>query len=776
MKLSELSNPVETLGGIGPAATRQFARLNIFTVSDLLSTYPRDYEDRSCRIPLKDFALHPKVHTICKVTAHEWFGYGRMRTLKIAVTDGTAEAWLIAFNRAFLEKSLPEGSIISVTGHFEVRYNELQCTSFEAERLSYEGELSEYENAGIPGSGVLPVYPLTEGLSQKNYRKAVVQALKLYGKALDDELPTELYEERKLLHKADALNKIHCPSSIDEAAAARKTFIYEELYQFEYALAKRVKEHRGKLLQPEESDCFPDELKSGENNNDCKEKAAEKNSFTEKEIKAVKDTSASETENEDIFTQKLSPRQKQLLQRLGFELTSDQKKVIAEMNSDIDRSAEEFNTLKNNPELLTHTPFSMQRLLQGDVGSGKTLVCFFVALRIIDYGGQCALMAPTELLARQHAENAALLLEPLDVRVAFLTGNVKAKGRGPLLDSLKNGTINIVIGTHALFSHNVIYKNLQLAVIDEQHRFGVTQREAIVAKGRTSNGKYAHSPDLLMMSATPIPQSLALTVFGDLDVSSIHTMPSGRKEIKTYLSVEGHESNVYEAVRKELQNGRQAYFVYPLINALPAKEDAGSAETGSSLTDESLELSESSGSENNIKAAEEMFKFLSQKVFPEYKCALVHGQIDDESQNKILTSFQKNEIQILVATTVVEVGVDVANATCMVIEKADRFGLAQLHQLRGRVGRSSLQSYCFLVYSKNITETGILRMKALRQNTDGFVIAEEDFRLRGPGEILGTAQSGNFTLGIADPVRDKEILKLARYDAIKALKDEEHLQ
>lgn len=742
MKLSELSNPIETLGGIGPASCKQFARLNIFTVSDLLSAYPRDYEDRSCRVPLKDFALHSKVHTICKVTAHEWFGYGRMRTLKIAVTDGTADAWLIAFNRAFLEKSLPEGSIISVTGHFEVRYNELQCTSFEAERLSYEGELSEYENSIIPGSGVLPVYPLTEGLSQKNYRKAVAQALKLYGKAMDDELPAELYKERNLLHKAEALYKIHCPSSLEEAAAARKTFIYEELYQFEYALAKRVKEHRGKLLQPEESDFFADELKSDENKNSGKE------------------TNASVTVDEELFLSRLSPRQKQLLQRLGFELTPDQKKVIAEMNDDIDRSAQEFNTLKNNPELLTHTPFSMQRLLQGDVGSGKTLVCFFVALRIIDYGGQCALMAPTELLARQHAENAALLLEPLDVHVAFLTGNVKAKGRGPLLDALKNGTVNIVIGTHALFSHNVIYNNLQLAVIDEQHRFGVTQREAIVAKGRTSNGKYAHSPDLLMMSATPIPQSLALTVFGDLDVSTIHTMPSGRKEIQTYLSVEGHESNVYEAVRKELKAGRQAYFVYPLINAQLSQEDAGSGEEEN----------------NEVKAAEDMYKFLSEKVFPEYKCALVHGQIDDEIQNEILSSFQKNEIQILIATTVVEVGVDVANATCMVIEKADHFGLAQLHQLRGRVGRSSLQSYCFLVYSKNITETGILRMKALRQNTDGFVIAEEDLRLRGPGEILGTAQSGNFTLGIADPVRDKEILKLARYDAITALKAEEYLQ
>lgn len=750
MTVSELTNPVETLGGIGPAATKQFARLNIFTVADLLTTYPREYEDRSSRVYLKDFATHQKVHTICKVMAHEWFGYGRMRTLKIAVSDGTADAWLIAFNRAFLEKSLPEGSIISVTGHFDVKYNELQSSSFEAERLAYDGELSEYENRIIPGSGVLPVYPLTEGLSQKNYRKAVAQALKLYGKSVQDELPAHIYEQRHLLHKVDALRMIHAPVSTEETLAAKKSLIYEELYKYEYTLGKRIYLHRGVL--------------NGGTSLQTEVSLAQQGDGLQ--------TSAVSSEQ---FAKKLSPRQQRLLERLSFDLTDDQKKVILEMNEDIDRSAEEYNLLKNTPQKLTRTPFSMQRLLQGDVGSGKTLVCFFVCLRIIDYGGQCALMAPTELLARQHAENAASLLEPLEVKVAFLTGNVKAKGRGPLLEALRNGSVNIVIGTHALFSTNVIYKNLQLAVIDEQHRFGVTQRESIIAKGRFSNGQYAHSPDLLMMSATPIPQSLALTVFGDLDVSSIHTMPCGRKPIQTYLSVQGHESNVYEAVRKELKTGHQAYFVYPLIEEgeSSGEEYEGMANISSPQNSNSLQnsafIQNSRSAEDCRKSAEGMFEFLSTKVFPEYKCGLVHGKIDDENQNEILSKFQKNEIQILVATTVVEVGVDVSNATCMVIENADRFGLAQLHQLRGRVGRSSLQSYCFLVYGKNITETGIARMKALRQNTDGFVIAEEDLKLRGPGEILGTAQSGYLTLGLADPVRDKDILMQARYDAFSEL-------
>jgi len=472
-----------------------------------------------------------------------------------------------------------------------------------------------------------------------------------------------------------------------------------------------------------------------------------------------------------------------MLERLPFALTDGQISVIKEMDTDIDKSAEECNLMMNKPQSLTRTPFSMQRLLQGDVGSGKTLVAFFVCLRVIDYGGQCALMAPTELLSRQHAENAATLLEPLGVKVAFLTGNLKAAGRAPLLDALKSGDINIVIGTHALFSKNVMYKNLQLAVIDEQHRFGVTQRESIVAKGRISNGNFAHSPNLLMMSATPIPQTLALTAFGDLDVSSIHTMPLGRKQIQTYLSVEGHEMNVYKEVLKQLNEGHQAYFVYPRISEDSSGTSQDTAQINSK--EENFQPAEYESNQNNceqtntskkeaLKSAEEMYSYLQKNIFTKYKCALIHSKVDEEEQNKILEYFRLNKIQVLVATTVVEVGVDVPNATCIVIEHADRFGLAELHQLRGRVGRSSLQSYCFLLYSKNITQTGIERMKAIRQNSDGFVIAEEDLKLRGPGEVNGTAQSGDLSLNIADLVRDRDILTLARYDAFSRVKQEKN--
>ena len=738
MKLSELGASVDGLPGVGPNTSRLFAKLGIFTVADLLSTYPRSYDDRTKRVPLKDFASG-KVHTICTVTAHDWFGYGKMRTLKIAINDGTASAWLIAFNRPFLEKSLSEGSVIAVTGKFEVKYNSLQSSSFEAQKIADSGELDDFASSPIPNSGLLPVYPLTEGLSQKNLRKTISAALRQYARGIEDEIPSNIIEERKLLHKSDAIMQIHCPTDLSQMQEARRTLIYEELYHFEYKMAQRALDHRGKLPSLEQSAVF---------------EAAGKSTDSSSVPSAAPffETPAITREN---FEVQLSPRQKELYSRLPFSLTQGQMAAIAEMNMDVDRSQDECNWMLNKPEKLTRNPFSMQRLLQGDVGSGKTLVAFFVCLRTIDYGGQCVLMAPTELLAKQHAENAAKLLEPIGVKVAFLTGNTKASGRTPLINALKNGVVNIAVGTHALFSRNIQYKNLQMAVIDEQHRFGVVQRESIVEKGRQSQGEYTHTPDVLMMSATPIPQTLALTVFGDLDVSTIRTMPEGRKPVKTYLTVMGHESNVYEAVRKELGAGHQAYFVYPRIS-----DGAGDGET-------QTELDFHGG---GLKNAEDMFKLLSEKVYPEYKCALIHSKVDEDEQTRILREFRDNEIQILVATTVVEVGVDVPNATCIVIEHADRFGLAELHQLRGRVGRSSLQSFCFLIYGKNISEDGKLRMKALHESTDGFVIAEEDLKLRGPGQVSGTAQSGYLTLGIADLARDKDLLTLARYDAICELK------
>ena len=737
MKVSDIKTPVSSITGIGPQLTKTLAKVNIFTVGDLLQYFPRDYEDRTRKVTFSERGQNGKVHTVAQVIQHEWFGYGRMKTLKIIVNDGTGTAELICFNRAFLEKSLVPGTIVTVTGKFEVKYGKLQSTAFEVvkhedtrhselvsespSRSRNEFGMTDLVNITPKESGIIPVYPLTEGLTQKAIHKAVSQALQQYAHGIEDELPPELIEKHQLLAKQDAIRLIHRPADMAQAAAARHTLVYEELFHFQSIIAKRVVERKGLSV-----------FESGET-------AGSQGGFDKLNHPNV---------DISTFTDSLSPLQKDFFDSLPFPLTDDQRAVIYEMDAEIDRSYMERERILNQldrgmPPPITPS-FTMARLLQGDVGSGKTLVSLFLCLRIISWKGQCAFMAPTEILARQHAETTAKLLAPLGVRAAFLTGNIKAKGRTPLLKALKDGEIDIVIGTHALFSSQVEYKDLELAVIDEQHRFGVLQRQAIIEKGRksvVSAGSITPSctfePNLLMMSATPIPQSLALTVFGDLDISSIHTMPAGRKPITTYLVKEGNEMNAYEAVRKELAQGHQAYFVYPAID-----------------------------SDENIKSAERAFAHLRDHIYPQYKCALVHSKVDEEEQVNILHAFRDGAIQVLAATTVIEVGVDVPNATCMVIEQADRFGMAQLHQLRGRVGRGDAQSYCFLIYSKDITETGIERMKALRQSTDGFYIAEQDLKTRGPGELNGTVQAGELGFRVADLSRDMEVMQQARSDAL----------
>ena len=711
---------------------KQLANLNVWTIGDLLGYYPRSYKDRTKKVSLSQFETAREVHTIASVTGHEWFGYGRMKTLKILIKDSTARAELICFNRPFLEKVFPVGAVIAVTGSFFVKYNALQSSAFEAELIAESGALEEYETAAIPGSGILPVYKLTSGLTQKKISKAIAAALSQCGAAIDNDLPGDIIERRDLMQKRDAIRTIHQPKDFGQLESARRTLIYQELFDMQKAVLKRAVEHKGALPAAQISETAIDS--------------------TPKTGAATEDGGKAKN---DAPKNAFSPRQAALLERLPFALTKDQMAVITQINADIDRGYDERAKLLKAQDcgaaVSNKAPWTMQRLLQGDVGAGKTLVALFACLRVVDWGGQCAIMAPTEILAKQHAETSARLLEAVGVRVAYLSGSISAAQRSPLLKALKSGDINILIGTHALFSKTTVYKDLQLVIVDEQHRFGVMQRQAIVEKGRAvAAGESVYvSPHLLMMSATPIPQSLALTVYGDLDVSVIKSLPAGRKPITTYLVAQGHESNAYGAVAKELQKGRQAYFVYPAIG-----DDCG----------DNFGLEENSG-DNGIKSATDAFENLSKNVFPGYKCALLHSKIPEEEQSKILEDFRQNKIQILAATTVVEVGVDVPNATCMVIEQADRFGLAQLHQLRGRVGRGSEQSYCFLIYSKNISQNGIERMKILRQSADGFYIAEEDLKLRGPGQINGTAQSGALELGLADLSRDRDLLMLARLDA-----------
>jgi ATP-dependent DNA helicase RecG len=697
--LRELTVGVDRIKGAGPAKLKPLASLGIRSAADLLTHYPRTWEDRSLRVPISEAARAAaasagvRVCTTARVVGHDWLrfgGGGRGGTLKAYIDDGTGRAALVCFNRPFLEKQLAVGGLYHIYGDFAYKYGQLQSTAFEfAPARPDAGHPDTEQPDSVSGTSaffqIQPVYPLSAGLTQNFMRGLVRNALRQYAAPLENELPASVITRDGLLPKNRALAALHFPASMDELALAKKTLVYEELFYLELMVGKRALQRKGASSVPPPAGASSVPLSS-------------------------------------VPRAPVSPLQKRLIERLPFSLTAGQKIALADINRDMDG------------------PYPMARLLQGDVGSGKTLVAFLAALRAVDAGAQAALMVPTELLARQHAATAARLLEPLGIRVAFLTGNVKAAERVNLLHSLAEGRVDIAIGTHALFSAGVVYKRLRLAVIDEQHRFGVTQRQAILDKGEGCG--------LLMMSATPIPRSLALTVFGDMDVSVIPDLPPGRKPVRTHLARQSNERKVYDFVRNELAAGRQAYFVYPLIEA---------GEGTDALPFMAL------------KDAESMAERLSAEVFPGFPLALIHSKVAEERKKEIMESFRAGGTKILAATSVVEVGVDVPNATCMVIEHAERFGLSALHQLRGRVGRGTEQSFCFLVYTDALGEDGKSRLKVMLENTDGFVIAEEDLKLRGPGQIAGTEQSGYLRLGIADPIRDAAELSRARDDAFAVL-------
>ena len=414
-----------------------------------------------------------------------------------------------------------------------------------------------------------------------------------------------------------------------------------------------------------------------------------------------------------------------IIDRLPYKLTEDQRKVLREIHDDLERD----------------TP--MTRLLQGDVGCGKTIVALLSAVLLIERGYQVAIMAPTELLGRQHADSAAQVLEPAGISVGLLSGAVGSEARKHLLRAIADGAVQLVVGTHALFSADVHYNRLGMVIVDEQHRFGVLQRIALLQKASGGSSTPAYqNPDLLLMTATPIPRSLALTVFGDLDISTIRGLPPGRKPISTHLAKMGNEAKVYDWVRREVKKGHQAYFVYPLI-------------------EQSDKL--------DLKDAESMVNHLKKGIFPDFTLSLIHSRLPEEEKREAMSRFQKGEIQILVATSVVEVGVNVPNATCMVVEHAERFGLSALHQLRGRVGRAEYESYAFLVYSDELGEEAKDRLMAMKNNNDGFAIAEKDLSIRGPGELTGVQQSGRFRLDVADIVGDTELLLSARAEVVRLL-------
>ncbi|MFP4637006.1 MAG: ATP-dependent DNA helicase RecG [Spirochaetaceae bacterium] len=662
MLLSELTGSVTKLRGVGPAVAAALARLEINTVRDVLLHVPRSYENRKDPAPLSAAFEGGTVNTVAEVIAHDYVGPPQRRTLKVYVRDESHAGALVCFGRNFLARKLPPGTRIFLTGRFSYRFGELQASSFEFE---------QYSPRPRAFGSILPVYGLTEGLSQPAMRKIVRSAL-AEARHVEDEVPHGLRRRAGLMTKSRALAALHEPDTLEEAEEARRSLAFDELFVYQSVVARRVVERNAEGRPPK---ALPRDL------------------------------------------------QNRLLRALPFSLTPDQKQVLEEILQDLGEAR------------------PMARLLQGDVGSGKTLVAFLAALPYVELGYQTAFVAPTELLARQHAENAARFLEPLGVRIAFLSGTVKSGARTPLLEAVAAGDVDIVVGTHAVFTEEVAFRDLRLVIIDEQHRFGVRQRELLIGKGKR--------PDVLLMTATPIPRTLALTVFGDMDTSVIRTMPPGRKPVRTHLARQENERKVYERVRRELADGRQAYFVYPLVQ-------------------ESEKLS--------LRDAESMYERLDREVFPEFEVALIHSRIPEDQKAERMARFTRGEVDVLVATSVVEVGVDVANATCLVVEHAERFGLAALHQLRGRVGRGKAQSYAFFVYDDHLTEEAKQRLRVLHEHSDGFTIAEEDLKIRGPGELTGTRQSGYVRFRVAELARDMDLMNRARSEAFEMLEHDPSLR
>jgi len=654
--LAEATRPVTALRGVGPVLAGHLERLGIRTLADLLTYAPRDYQDRRRRDHLAEAGACERANVLVRVLSGRWIGRVPPRVFKAEVQDESGQAALLCFGRPFLSRQLLPGRSFWVSGRFQQQRNEVVCSGFELE--AYDPR----EESRIVGR-ILPVYPLTEGVSQRALRLLVAQALEAVGAQageLAEEIPEGLRVRHGLPSVGEAVRGLHFPQSESEQASARRCLAYIELFYYQLRLERSRRARQTVERRREPGD---------------------------RGLRA------------------------RLLARLPFRLTGDQERALAEIEADL------------------YSAHPCSRLLQGEVGSGKTLVAFLAALVVIEAGEQAALLAPTELLARQHADTAARLLEPLGLRVAFLSGGVQGEARASLLEALACGEVDLVVGTHALFSAQVRYRRLGLAIVDEQQRFGVRQRGAMLGKGE--------SADLLMMSATPIPRSLALVLFGDLGLSELREMPRGRLPVITHLTRQGNEGRVYERVREEVRGGGQAYLVYPLIGT-----EAG-----------------------GVKEAEGMFRHLRREVFPELRLALLHSRVPEP--DKVMADFAAGRSDILVATSVLEVGVDVPNANCLVVQQAERFGLSSLHQLRGRVGRGPRRSYAFLVYGEDLSQSAAARLKAVLGSTDGFALAEEDLRLRGPGEFLGSRQSGTLRLGVADLARDWEICLAARADALE---------
>ena len=653
--LSDLTDPVRYLKGVGPKKAALLKKLGIEEVRDLLQHYPRRYEDRKNLKPISQVVIGETQTIQGEILATSLIRKKGLSIFKAGVGDESGVIYAIWYNQPYLKKALPKGKEVVLSGKVEMGYGQLQI------RVSEYEVMAGNEEDQVHTKRIVPIYPLTEDLYPRFLRSLMKRTVDQYVSSLTDLLPSEIRRKNNLPGFSESMQAIHFPSELSEIAEARRRLVFEEFFYLQLALALKKKDL--------------------------------------------------ETREKGIKYKVSGNLEKKLRALLPFKLTKSQEEVIKEIKEDMQR------------------PRPMNRLLQGDVGSGKTVVALISLLVAVENGYQVALMAPTEILAEQHYLTLHNFLSQLGVEAELLIGNLRGKERKEALRKIREGKCRVIIGTHAIIQERVNFARLGLAIIDEQHLFGVVQRKVLREKGLNA--------DVLVMTATPIPRTLALTLYGELNISVISELPPGRAPLETRWVGEGERQRIYLFLHKRIKEGRQAYLVYPLIEE-----------------SEKLEL----------KAAREMFEKFRKKIFPDLRLGLIHGRMKGEEKEEVMKKFKAGKLDILVATTVIGVGIDVPNASVMLIEHAERFGLSQLHQLRGRVGRGPHKSHCILMAEAK-SEEARERMKVMAASNDGFFIAEKDLELRGPGEFFGTRQHGMPELKIANILKDAPLLELARKEA-----------
>jgi ATP-dependent DNA helicase RecG len=688
----EPATPVQFVKGIGPRLAEVLAAKGIQTVDDLLHYLPFRYEDRLNPRGIAELRPGEMATVIAEVRTSGLFRTRRMPIFQMTAGQGRARLKCIWFNGAYLRDKFQPGQMLALYGRVEESRGELQLIQPQFEMLG-EADAEQRAAESLEIGRIVPIYESAgQGrLTSRWFRRIIHTALENLTPELPEAIPAAVRERLKLPASRESLRKVHWPDAGESLnnlqgsrTPAHMRLIFEELFFIELGLELKRHEQKAQTGIPFE----------------------------------------------------LSERVREAIKKiLPFHPTGAQKRTLKDIAGDMGK------------------PYPMRRLLQGDVGSGKTLVAFEAAIIAIENGYQVALMAPTEILAQQHYFSARRILEPSGYRIVLLTGSLEDDRKRDTRRHIAQGNAQLVIGTHALIEQKVEFAKLGLVVVDEQHRFGVLQRFKLMKKSEEQSALHANAsnvgpgmdngePDVLVMTATPIPRTLALTLYGDLDISVLDEMPPGRTPIVTRRVGDERANEVWEFLRKQVTAGHQAYVVYPVIEE---------------------------NEERELKAAMKMYSELSKKIFPELNVAVLHGRMDADLKEQVMRLFQQGKIQILVSTTVIEVGVDVPNAAVMVIEHAERFGLAQLHQLRGRIGRGAAKSYCVLMTSGKVSEEAERRLDAMVRTSDGFQIAELDLQMRGPGEFFGTRQAGMPSFQVANLIRDRELLELAKREAAAVL-------